>query len=384
MKLLHTSFFALLMIALADICFGQSNDSLAIITNRDSFLPGDSIYFDASLRYKDVKEAACTLQLIIEEMATGRRWKYRYPILNGYLGAGIKIDSTIRSGNYALNFLLQPLFFNLKGSINNADFKDDRIRYMLCTKNMQMTADTIDVDANRHFKTGRMLFQDSAIIIFSRLSKRRNDLDITLESPLDSVSAPYLSLTKFIRVGFQDSSEIKKFKKDSAQYQYTNQPELKGDLLAAVTVQAKAKKLVDVFASQHVSPLFSSDDAVLFDGLESESISRSNDILSFVRSRVAGFEVEIDDFGSKKVKKRKQHTDIYINEIKVTEDELDDINPSDVAMIKVFRPGTPVAFSSGEGGAIVVYTKMGSYQSKSGNHYTFPLKGYAALDLLWK
>ena len=384
MKGIYSLCFVLMIMLICQDASGQTRDSLIIRTNGTKFFQGDSIYFDATLQYKDVKDAACTINLIIEQIATGRRWKYRYPILNGYLGAGIKIDSSMTDGNYAFNFLLQPQFFSLKGKIKNTDFKEDRIKYMLCTKTMQMTSDTIDLLENNIFNTGRMLFQDSAIIIFSRLSKKRNDLNIELESAIDSIYQPIISVTRLIHIGNADSIEFKKFKKDSTQYQYSNSFEPKGNLLTAVTVQAKAKKLVDVFAGEHVSSLFSSDDAVQFDGLESESISRSADIMSFIRSRVAGFEVEIDEFGSKKLKKRKHQSDIYINEIKVTEDELDDINPSDVAMIKVFRPGTPVAFSSGEGGAIVVYTKIGSYQKNTGNHYTFQLRGYSALDLLWK
>ena len=194
MKVIYSLCFVLMTMLICQDTSGQTSDSLIIRTNGTNFFQGDSIYFDATLQYKDVKDAASTINLIIEQIATGRRWKYRYPMLNGYLGAGIKIDSSMTDGNYAFNFLLQPQFFSLKGKIKNTDFKEDRIKYMLCTKTMQMTSDTIDLLENNSFNTGRMLFQDSAIIIFSRLSKKRNDLNIELESAIDSIYQPIISV----------------------------------------------------------------------------------------------------------------------------------------------------------------------------------------------
>ena len=76
--------------------------------------------------------------------------------------------------------------------------------------------------------------------------------------------------------------------------------EVKSTLDKAVHGHEKAKKQIDAFVAEHVSALFSSDDAVVIDGLESDVIANSNDIMSFIRGRVAGFDIEMDEFGARR------------------------------------------------------------------------------------
>jgi hypothetical protein len=48
-----------------------------------------------------------SVHLWIEEINTGRKWHYKYPLLNGNINANLKIDSTLKPGNYAFNFMMQ-------------------------------------------------------------------------------------------------------------------------------------------------------------------------------------------------------------------------------------------------------------------------------------
>ena len=57
------------------------------------------------------------------------------------------------------------------------------------------------------------------------------------------------------------------------------------------------------------------------------------------------------------------------------------VNPADVAMIKVFRPGEG---GPTNGGAIAIYTKRGAYLDNASRKYNFLIKGYTPLLSVWR
>ena len=81
---------------------------------------------------------------------------------------------------------------------------------------------------------------------------------------------------------------------------------------------------------------------------------------------------------------RNQPTQIYINEIRLDAETPLWINPADVAMIKVFRPGTVLMADASAGGAIAIYTKTGEYRQSNNRNYSFYILGYTGLESIWK
>jgi hypothetical protein len=68
----------------------------------------------------------------------------------------------------------------------------------------------------------------------------------------------------------------------------------------------------------------------------------------------------------------------------VDADLLQDIIPAEIAMIKIYGPGIPVAFGSAEGGTIAIYMKHGIYLKKNKPTNNFYINGYTGLNAIWK
>ena len=373
----------LLFVHITGKVLGQKTDSLDIELNKTFFVTGDTISIEANLKdYLKVCKAG-TINLWIEEIRTGRKWHYRYPLLNGYLSAQLKVGDQIAEGDYAFNFLLQKSFFSLYGSLKNAGKKDSSLRYTLFTKNMQTVIDKVGLDEDKYFYMGGLLFQDSAFIIFSKNGSRGRNVQVDIKTPLDSAYKPSFTATKLIRIG-APSDTLKTGGITFEKYSFYRDSSLYKNMLPEVVVKSKLKKLVDEYEKENVSGLFKSFDAIVLDGLESDEIAKAGDLLSYLCSKAAGLTVERDDSGLGVLIWRKRPTQVYVNELKTDPEEIQGINSSDIAMIKIFRPGTPVSFSSGEGGTIAIYTKVGAYKNPNKTGNTFYILGYSALDLIWK
>ena len=155
-------------------------------------------------------------------------------------------------------------------------------------------------------------------------------------------------------------------------------------VLQEVVVTAKAKKMVDKFLEENGSGMFNGADAIVLDGLESDEIANSTNLYNYLSSQVGGLNVVYDEEGTRKFEWRKHTTQIYIDEIKVDPSLFDDINPSDVALIKIYRPGVTVSFGSASGGTIAIYMKKGAYSKPKKISNNFYISGYSGLETTWK
>lgn len=361
----------------------QNPDSVKVIFDRYNFMQQDTITFDVVLNHFAKVAKTATIQLCIEEVNTGKKWNYRYPLINGYLEAKLKIDSSLRDGKYAFNFLLQKKFFGLNGKVKNAIKSDDKINYVLLTKGMQSIMDQISLSEDKSFSMGKLLFQDTAIVFFSRPKKKFNSLEIDIETPLDSAVTSSDTITQFITIGKLSANDSAAMIRSNPSYTFTGDNSLYKNIMPAVIVKSKTKKLIDQFEKDNVTSMFAGD-AMTIDGLESDDLAHATDLLTFLSGRVAGLTVSTNEEGERELTWRKHKTALFVNEIKVDGDIDLDVNPSDIAMIKIFRPGENVVSGSAEGGVIAIYLKNGVYQKtkKSGN--SFSVIGYTSLEAKWK
>jgi hypothetical protein len=316
-------------------------------------------------------------------MLTGRKWHYKYPLINGNLQASLIIDTTIIPGNYALNFLMQKNFFRIKGAVKNAYKKDKEINYVLLSKNKNIVTGNLALSAENFFFSDCMLFQDSACIVFSRLNHKGNNLEINLINDLDSSYIIADSLTKFVSIQDPNDSIQKEIKLPSF-YRFSANDALYKTIMPEVIVKSKSKKIIDDFQKENVSGLFAGADGTIIDGLESDDIARSINLFNFLTGRIAGLSVKTMDDGTEDLMWRKHRTDIYLDEVKVDPELVLNISTSDIAMIKIFEPGTQVGFASGSGGTIAIYLKNGVYKRENKPTNNFRISGYTAPEAIWK
>ena len=363
----------------------EAADSLQIRFSKQVLKNGDTLDFRCYLPYyAATKLTNATLHVWIEDIEKKRRWKYRYPIVNGEVLGSLSVENTIPEGRYAFNFMIQRGYFKVSGEVIDHDKKEALINYIMVLKNKKGTyIDNAPVDTDGKFKLKNTLFEDSAYFIFSPLRKTKtNYLSIKIETPLDSAFTPIYTATHFITIGEEKAAIDKKH--DTVDYQFQAQDASEAGMLPGVTVTGKYKKKVQQYDELYASGLFKRNDALVFDGIESDEISRSINVLTFLQGKVPGLMLRNDANGLAVAQWRNETVEIYIDEFRVEAGEQDLVTPAEIAMIKVFRPPAQLSSFSGSAGAIAIYTKKGAFANTTRFKHHFIVKGYSSFDSAWR
>lgn len=363
----------------------SASDSLQIQFTTKTFVKGDTLEFRCSTPYfAELKLLNATLNVWIEDMERSKRWKFRYPMINGEVSGSLVISDKIPDGRYAVNFLVQRGFFKVLGQIIDNGRNDTLINYMMIPKNKSASYfDNAQVSQDGNFRLKSTLFADSAFFIFSPPKKVRNNyLSIKIETPLDSAFSPVLYNRDFITVG--DPKMLLSRKTDTGRYQFQSEDLLDPGFLPNVTVVSKFKSKMQQYDEQFSRGLFQRDDAMSFDGIESDQIGRSLSVLRFLETKVPGFRIETNEAGQEIAKWRNEIAEIYIDEFRVDSTSYGLVSPTEIAMIKVYRPPAQLSSFSGGAGAIAIYTKKGAFATNSRNRHNFIVKGYTKIESVWE
>lgn len=368
-------------------------DSIPVSLNYTNVKPGDTLEFNWNGNAIGKGYAAASLHLWIDHIESGKRWKLRYPILNGSSEGALIISDSLPQGNYAFNFMAADQFIEINGKVQNVKIKTaynykskkkdtiavfelpkmkgKEMRYTLLGQAKILHNDYVNVDDQGGFKIPAIVFGDSAQLLFDP-GRGRGVYWINLETPLDSAFTPFHSTTLF--VGVQKKGTVQELKKDTAAYVFEFEDPYP-DAVVLDEIVLKGKSNAEKFEDDFVSKLFkASPDARTIDALDNNELMRSNSILTFLQSRVGGLFIRSDGITTN-VTWRGAPVDFFINEFPVDVNNLN-LSPMDVALIKVHPPPSQLR-SLSNGGAIAIYTKRGVYESQKGvPQYNFMVKGY--------
>ena len=380
---MRKTFFILSLFFSASSVYGS--DSLHISINNKHFVQGDTLEFQSFIPdYASLKLSSATLNVWIEDIQRNRRWKFRYPIVNGEVSASLAISDRIPDGRYAINFLVQKGFFKVLGQVQDHEKKDTSIVYMMIPKDKKGSYfDNAKVEKDGSFRLKSTLFADSAFFIFSPGKKVKNNyLVINIETPLDSAFTPVLHETQFISIG--DPKMLMLKNTDTGKYAFKSDDLLDINMLPNVTVTSKFKSKVEQYDEEYSRGLFIRDDAIVFDGLGSEQISRSISVMMFLQGKIPGLMIEKNENGQDVAKWRNEVAEIYVDEFRMDSTDHTFISPTEIAMIKVYRPPAQLSGFSGGAGAIAIYTKKGAFASSSKSRHNFIVKGYTKVESVWE
>jgi hypothetical protein len=131
--------------------------------------------------------------------------------------------------------------------------------------------------------------------------------------------------------------------------------------LAEVTVRGHVKSDAEKLDEKYASGMFSGGDAYTFDLINDPLASAMMDIFTYLQGKVAGLQITPGQGpgGAPGLSWRGGKPSLYLNEMQVDASQLQNTPVTDIAMVKVFRPGSGVGFGGGSGGTIAVYTKKG-------------------------
>ena len=108
-------------------------------------------------------------------------------------------------------------------------------------------------------------------------------------------------------------------------------------------------------------------------------------ILRFLESKVPGLIVEKDQETMTELARwRGEPVEIYLDEFRVSTQDIWVVSPSDIAMVKVYRPPAMLSPLSGSAGAIAIYTKRGEFSNKNRFRHSFTVKGYTTAVSNWQ
>ncbi|HVZ25956.1 MAG TPA: hypothetical protein VG842_07880, partial [Sediminibacterium sp.] len=110
-------------------------DSLQVVITHKQLKQGDTLEFSCNLpNYASRQLSKATLNIWIEDLDHHHRWKFRYPMLNGFVAGSLAIGTSIPDGQYAVNFLVQPGLFHLSGKLDNGGKADSNLVYIMIPK----------------------------------------------------------------------------------------------------------------------------------------------------------------------------------------------------------------------------------------------------------
>ena len=137
--------------------------------------------------------------------------------------------------------------------------------------------------------------------------------------------------------------------------------------LEAVTVKGRQKSDKEKLDEKYASGMFAGGDAYQFDLINDPFANSSMDIFQYLQGKVAGLQITTGNGpgGLPSLQWRGSTPSLYLNEMQVDASQLQSTSVSDIAFVKVFRPGSGVGFGGGAGGTIAIYTKKGGDERKN-------------------
>jgi hypothetical protein len=349
--------------------------ALNISSNKKIFNKGDTVIFNCNFYYNEVTLAAATLHVWIENINRSQVWKYRYPLINGKATTALIVDSSMQEGKYAINYLVQPQFTSITGIVNNYQ-KTMNSMSMLVSSNEGNHSAIVNPDSSGFFKTGKILFTDSATFTFTPINKKGSELNIKIETPIDSGFVPVASYTEVITIGKLPDTGITAYQFDKNHF--TNKAIQLNEII--VTADTKAKKLSE-FQKQNVSTLYrgvSKD----FNGFDNTELLKSQNLFIYLMTQLTGLDIYPYSRGDYVIQHKGIFVDLFLDERPATVLDLQFLPTSDVALIKIFEPGTGPG--SRYGGSLAVYTKKGEDAIKIKQRSVFSVFGYNRAYSVWK
>lgn len=136
--------------------------------------------------------------------------------------------------------------------------------------------------------------------------------------------------------------------------------------LAAVTVRGHVKTDAEKMDDRYASGMFAGGDAYEYDLVDDPLASAMPDIFTYLQGKIPGLQITPGNGpgGTASLSWRGGKPSLYLNEMQTDAQQLQSTPVTDIAYVKVFRPGSGVGFGGGSGGVISIYTKKGGDEKR--------------------
>jgi hypothetical protein len=264
----------------------------------------------------------------------------------GSIGAGLQLTGILQTADSAKNFIVLPV------ERNGTVFTDGLVFYNQAKLYFNFNKKNLSFDKS-------MLLLDNGL----RKGYTKTLLDSNLKATTIQIPpATIAANNKANRMSLQASRLMANSK-----------------VMSTVTVTARAKTAKDKMEEKYVSGLFTGD-AVSFDLVNDPFSTGYTDIFQYLQGKVAGLQIGTGG-GEPSLSWRGGSPVLYLNEMQADANMIQSTPVSDIAYIKVFRPGSSIV-SGGGGGVIAIYTRKGGDSQPDPNAKGLsyiPIAGYSVV-----
>jgi len=233
--------------------------------------------------------------------------------------------------------------------------------------------------------TDGMIFYDYAKLYF-QFSDRKTHFDKSMLTVDNGLRKGYKmakldSNSKIETITVDADMAIRNTKNNINQLRIAGQREQKSHELQNVTVIGKSKTPLQKLDEKYASGMFSGD-ALQFDLVNDPFAASSMSLFQYLQGKVAGLQISnATGGGTPTLSWRGGTPALYLNEMQSDVDMIGNTPMTDIAYIKIFRPGEAGVVSGGGGGVISVYTKKGGDVNTSDSKGLdfVQMAGYSAL-----
>ncbi len=277
-------------------------------------------------------------------------------------------------------------FMALKGTIfgnlNKSTMLNQSIFCILKGKDSSKQTLFLPVDRTGNFSQKGIIFYDTINVYYQLAGNKSltDRVEIRFKTGLiDAPSKKYSTVTASPFLWNYDEKDTTLLER--SRMLYTEKARIDKRLaehqLEEVTVKTKAKRAVDVLDEKYANGLFAGGNSRQFDVMSDPFAASAQDVFSYLQGRVAGLQI-VNNGADVSLSWRGSRPELYLDEVRVEEDQLKVLSMNDVAYVKVFPPPFFGPSSGGAGGAISVYTRKGGDQKPTpGVGLTFQsLAGY--------
>jgi hypothetical protein len=377
MKPVYKISMLLFCLLIAGAAFSQPG-KLEISLNKPVLMAKDTLDITCNYTWNGAKPKTATLFMrALNEK--GQVWHMRWPLLDGQCNPAVILPAGIEPGGYKLYFSVMQNFFTVSGKVKKpADIKE--MKTILITSGGDFLGKMTPVGSDGRFELRNQLFEKEATLMFQKKSGSSDDLDIDIETVLDSVYAPMAVEVKQVFIGPLPQGVTAEAIKDTLLHYEEPDSVLsaKTQQLQSVVVYGTRLSLSQKYAAEYSSGLFNTMDERLIGLMDDVNVQAGSNILQYLTGRVAGLNISGAYSLVPTATWRGGQVFFYIDQMPVDITNLNSIPLSDVAVIKAFPPeflGNPI----GNGGAVAVYTKRGYFSPENARH-TFKVKGYTPMS----
>jgi hypothetical protein len=257
--------------------------------------------------------------------------------------------------------------------------RDESLNVVFQTKGAGTSMLTVPYQNNSKFSLSGLIFYDTAKAFYMFNTNR----GLSNEAAIIFKNGTYAGVRKLKPFDMtmpvwspDDSSLIRKSRQVFQEISRLNGQDKKIQNLEVVTVRRRIKSDKEKLDEQYSSGLFSGGNASIFDLVNDPFASSSLDIFTYLQGKVAGLQINTSG-PTPSLSWRGSQPGLFLNEIQSDPSTIKTIPITDIAMIKVFSPGSAGGMSNSSGGVISIYTKKGADKKPDPN-----IKGLDMVRLL--